>query len=192
MSLQSSWRSSTRKCGCVSGSPVGTLVVGLGNPILSDDAIGWRVAQRVREELSDYVSDDPPAVSSVRVVEVSVGGLSLAELLVGYRRAVVIDAIMSREHAPGTVYCLKLIDLPGTLNTASAHDTNLITALHALRRFGAEAPVDEAVDIVAVEAQDVTTFSEGCTSAVLASIPVAASAVMQLLRSYGALPDDPG
>lgn len=176
----------------MSGALVGTLVVGLGNPILSDDGIGWRVAQRVREELGDYVGEGPSAASSIRVVEASVGGLSLAELLVGYRRAVVIDAILSREHAPGTVHCLKLIDLPGTLNTASAHDTNLITALHALRRFGAEVPADEAVDIVAVEAQDVTTFAEECTPAVTASIPVAASAVLQLLRSYGDLSDSSG
>jgi hydrogenase maturation protease len=176
----------------VSAGPARTLVVGLGNPILSDDGIGWRVAQRVREQLSECVSDSPSVGSSVRVVEASVGGLSLAELLVGYRRAVVIDAIMSREHAPGTVYCLKLTDLPGTLNTASAHDTNLITALHALRRFGAEVPADEAVDVVAVEAQDVTTFAEECTPVVAASIPVAASAVMQLLCAYGDLPGDPG
>jgi hydrogenase maturation protease len=125
------------------------------------------------------------------VVEASVGGLSLAELLIGYRRAIVIDAIMARESVPGTVYRLKLIDLPGTLNTASTHDTNLITALYALRRFGAEVPADEAVDIIAVEAQDVTTFSEVCTPAVAASIPIAVSAVMQLLRRYGDLPGNP-
>jgi hydrogenase maturation protease len=175
----------------VSATPVSTLVVGLGNPILSDDGIGWRVAQRVREELSGYSGDGPSAASSVHVVEASVGGLSLAELLVGYRRAIVIDAIMSREHAPGTVYCLKLSDLPGTLNTASTHDTNLITALHALRRFGAEVPADEVVDIIAVEAQDVTTFADECTPAVAASIAVAVSAVMQMLRRYGNLPDNP-
>jgi len=118
------------------------------------------------------------------VIEASVGGLSLAELLIGYRRAIVIDAIMSRKYVPGTVSRLRLIDLPGTLNIASTHDTNLITALHALRRFGADVPNDEAVDIVAVEAQDVTTFAEECTPAVAASIPVAASAVMELLRRY--------
>jgi hydrogenase maturation protease len=172
----------------VSAAPASTLVVGLGNPILSDDGIGWRVAQRLREELGGFSSDGPSAALSIHVVEASVGGLSLAELLIGYQRAVVIDAIMARVDVPGTVYCLKLIDLPGTLNIASTHDTNLITALHALRRFGAEVPADEAVDIVAVEAQDVTTFAEVCTPAVSASIPSAVSAVMRLLRRHGDLP----
>jgi hydrogenase maturation protease len=176
----------------VSATPASTLVVGLGNPILTDDGIGWRVAQKIREELCGFSSGGPSAEAFVHVVEASVGGLALAELLIGYRRAIVIDAIMARESIPGTVYRLKLTDLPGTLNTASTHDTNLITALHALRRFGAEVPADEAVDIIAVEAQDVTTFADACTPAVSASIPIAVSAVMHLLRGHEDLPGNLG
>ncbi len=160
----------------MSDAPCSTLVIGLGNPILCDDGIGWRVAQRVREKLSDGISPSP-----VRIIEVSVGGLTLAELLIGCPRAIIIDAVMTRSGVPGTVYSLKLADLPGTLNTASAHDTNLSTALEALRRFGADLPEDHAVDIIAIEVQDVLTFSEKCTPAVEASIPAAAEAVLRLL-----------
>lgn len=160
--------------------PVSTLVVGLGNPILHDDGIGWRVAQRVREML--LVDTSPSAFASMRVIEVSVGGLTLVELLVGCRRAIIIDAIMTRGGLPGTVYHFKLADLPGTLNTASAHDTNLNTALKTLRRFGADLPEDSAIDIVAVEVEDVLTFAEECTPAVEASIPAAVETVIQLLK----------
>lgn len=153
-----------------SESPV--LVVGLGNPILSDDGIGLRVAAVVRESLRD---------GAVEVKEVAVGGLSLAEMLVGYERAIIVDAIMTENGVPGTVYHFELADLPGTLNTASAHDTNLATALRALRRFGADVPQDDAIHIVAIEAQDVWTFSERCSSAVEAAIPAAAQLVRQLI-----------
>jgi len=155
-----------------------TLIIGLGNPILSDDGIGWRVAHAVRVRMQALGID-----GTVEIREACVGGLSLAELLVDYRRAIVIDAIMTEGGIPGTVYHLKLADLPGTLNMASAHDTNFATALRALRRFGAMVPTDDHIEIIAIEAQDVWTFDERCTPAVEANISQAVSAVMQLLKS---------
>lgn len=160
------------------GALVPTIIVGLGNPILSDDGVGWRVVRVVREALNGAGDSD-----RVIVREACVGGLSLAEMLIGFHRAIVIDAIMTGNDPPGTVSHLTLADLPGTLNTASAHDTNLATALHALRRFGAVLPPDEAIDIIAVEAQDVWTFAEQCTPAVQKSIPDAAALVLRIL--YG-------
>ena len=158
-------------------APVDTLVVGLGNPILSDDGVGWRVAEAVQERLRAA----PPLAQRVDVVRASVGGLALAEMLVGCRCAVIVDAIMTQGGVPGAVYHLALDALPGTLNTASAHDTNLRTALAALRRFGAALPPDEAIHVVAVEAADVWTFAERCTPAVAESVPRAAEMVWALL-----------
>ncbi|NDJ76168.1 MAG: hydrogenase maturation protease [Chloroflexi bacterium] len=157
----------------MSDSDVRPIVIGLGNPILTDDAIGWRVADVVRNALAPDLQVD--------IVQVCLGGLSLAEMLVDYHRAIIIDAIMTRDGQPGTVYHLHLTDLPGTLNSASAHDTNLTTALNALRRLGAVVPADGAIEFVAIEAQDVLTFSETCTPAVEASIPSAANTVLRLL-----------
>ena len=156
---------------------VPSIIVGLGNPILSDDGVGWRVVHAVRARMQSEGAN-----GAVEIREACVGGLSLAELLIGYRRAVVVDAIMTDGGVPGTVYHLKLTDLPGTLNSASAHDTNIITALRALRRFGAKLPFDRDIDVIAVEAQDVWTFSEQCTPAVEAGIPQAVSVVMRLFE----------
>lgn len=154
------------------------LIIGLGNPILTDDAVGWRVAHALRETLR--AKDNGSLSTSVEIIEACLGGLSLAEMMVDYTRAIVIDAIMTRDGIPGTIYQLKLTDLPGTLNTASAHDTNLATALHTLRRFGAVVPADSAVDIIAVEAQEVMSFSETCTPAVEASIASAVGLACRL------------
>jgi len=159
----------------VTASAADVLVVGLGNPILSDDGVGWCIADTVRDALADHSM-------TADVEAVGLGGLSLAEMLVGYRRAIIVDAIMTQGGVPGTVYHLKLADLPGTLNLASAHDTNLTTALHALRRFGADVPSDDDIDIVAVEAQDVWTFAETCTASVEAAVPSAVSLVQNLIQ----------
>ncbi len=154
------------------------IIIGLGNPILSDDGAGWRVVQLVREALNGAGEE-----RRVVVREACVGGLSLAEMLVGFRRAILIDAIMTGNDPPGTISLLSLADLPGTLNMASAHDTNMVTALRALRRFGAELPSEDAIAIVAIEAQDVWTFAEQCTPAVEESLPEAASLTLRVL--YG-------
>lgn len=166
----------------MTGQPGSIVVIGLGNPILSDDGIGWQVAEQVRQVLEGQRYEGSPlAQDSVQITEACVGGLSLAELLVGYERAVIVDAIMTGNAPPGTVYELKLGDLPGTLNMASAHDTNLVTALRALRRYGARVPSDEAIDIVAVEAQDVWTFREECTPEVQRGLAGAVTRVLTLV-----------
>jgi hydrogenase maturation protease len=150
------------------------LVIGLGNPILTDDGVGVHVARAVRERLP----------VGVDVIELSVGGLSLMESMVGYDRVVLIDAIMTHDGAPAGVYTLSLDNLPGTLNTSSAHDTNLATALKTGRRLGARLPDDDKITIVAIEAADVVTFGEQCTSAVQAAIPLAARLVQQILADF--------
>jgi hydrogenase maturation protease len=159
-----------------------TLIIGLGNPILTDDAVGWRVAQALRDILQENPAHFP--TGTVEITEACVGGLSLAEMMVGYQRVIVVDAIMTRDGVPGSVYHLTLDDLPETLNTASAHDTNLITALAALRRFEADVPADDAIEIVAIEALDVLHFSEQCTPAVENSVPAAAHLVLEIVGKF--------
>lgn len=165
----------------VSDTLPAVIIVGLGNPILSDDGVGWRVAHAVREGLASRPDLADRVV--VDIVEACVGGLSLAELLVGYERAVIVDAIMTKRSAPGTIRQFTPDELPGTLNMASAHDTNFVTALRALRRFGAALPTARAISIVAVEAEDVWTFSETCTPAVEAAIPLVTALVIDAVAA---------
>jgi len=63
----------------MAGQSGGTVVIGLGNPILSDDGIGWQVAKQVRQALDgQWYGGSPSAHDSVHVMEACVGGLSLA------------------------------------------------------------------------------------------------------------------
>jgi len=58
-----------------------TIVIGLGNPILSDDGVGVKVAYEVEDRLGDKIP------KNVTITEASVGGLRLMELLEGYPAA---------------------------------------------------------------------------------------------------------
>ena len=148
-----------------------TLVVGLGNPILGDDGVGWRVAQEIETRL---------AGADVEVVCLALGGVALMEQLVGYRRAIIIDA-MTTGAALGTVLCVPVEELPNPAagHTASSHDTSFATALSLGRKLGAALPNE--VWVVAVEAERLYEFSAGLSPAVAAAVPEAVCCVKEWL-----------
>lgn len=151
-----------------------TLVVGLGNPILTDDGVGVKVAAAVRAILP---SDVP-----VDVAEASVGGLRLMEMLVGYERAILVDAFVGAGIAPGSVQRLtveELAEMRVAQHTTSAHDTDLTTALDLGRRMGLRLPAE--IIIYGIGAANVADFGEEMTPAVAAAVPQAATRVLREL-----------
>ena len=152
-----------------------TLVLGLGNPILTDDGVGVHVAEAVRAAL--------PPDTSVEVSEASVGGLRLMERVVGYDRVILIDALYNEHHQPGAIHRLTLADLRDispTQHSASAHDTNLITALEMGQRLGLSLPKEFI--IYAIEVENIVDFGEEPTPAVAEAIPKVAAAVLEELN----------
>ncbi|MHB1037311.1 MAG: hydrogenase maturation protease [Pirellulales bacterium] len=148
-----------------------TLVLGLGNPLVTDDAVGLRVVEQLRPRLTERAD-----------VEVDVdyaGGLRLMERLVGYDRAIIVDAICTGA-TPGTLHCLRADSVP-TQHSASAHDVNLATALDLGRQAGAHLPKTADILLVGIEAEDILTFCEECTPLVQAAIPRAVEAVEAIL-----------
>jgi hydrogenase maturation protease len=154
-----------------------TIIVGLGNPILTDDGVGVKVAYEVEARLGDKRPEN------LTITEASVGGLRLMELLEGYERAIIIDAIQSRNgHPIGSIFTMDLLDLreiSPTQHSASAHDTSLITALDAGIEMGMKLPQD--VTIFAVEVENTLDFSEQPTPAVAAAIPKVTEMVLEIL-----------
>ena len=151
-----------------------TIVIGLGNPILGDDGVGWVVAQEISKlELSR---------SGTIVVEcLSVGGLTLMERLVGYHRAVLVDALKTGLHPPGTVIQLQLDDLPeqASSHMVSAHDASLRTSLQLGHEMGVQLP--KQIIVVGIEAEQVYDFSEVLSSRISEAIPEAVQVVCNLL-----------
>jgi hydrogenase maturation protease len=152
---------------------VNTIVIGLGNPILGDDGVGWQIAQRLQQR-SDFPSD-------IEVDCLSLGGISLMERLIGYDRAILIDSFVTHSNPIGTLSCFSLDQLPTHAlgHTYSAHDTTLQNALKIGQDLGAQLPKE--IMVVAVEAQNVYDFSEQLTPEVAAAIPNAVQMIIDLL-----------
>lgn len=150
-----------------------TLVVGLGNPILGDDGVGWKVAETVMRCL--------PSGSSVDIECLSLGGISLMEHLIGYQCAILIDAF-AQEGPVGSILVLKLGDLPNysAFHTTSAHDTSLQDAIRLGRSLGAELPED--ITLVGIAIGKIYDFSEELSPPVAKAVPQAAQVVLDLLE----------
>jgi hydrogenase maturation protease len=157
-----------------------TLIIGLGNPILGDDGVGWVVAEKVQDALANY---PPSMVDDPEVDTASLGGLSLMERLTGAERVILIDSIFTGKKKVGTVSQFTLSDLPdlNAGHSASAHDTSLRNALKIGRSMHIDLPEDNNVIIVAIEAEAVYDFSQELSPAVAAAVPLAIQAVMDLL-----------
>ncbi len=154
-----------------------TIVIGLGNPILSDDGVGVKVAYAVEEALSPNIPEN------LTITEASVGGLRLMELLVGYDRVILIDAIMTRNgHDYGHIHEMTLDDLreiTPTEHSSSSHDTSLVTALDAGKSLGLHMPTK--FEIIAVEVENVMDFSNDPTPAVAEAIPLVTEMVLGMI-----------
>lgn len=153
-----------------------TLVLGLGNPILTDDGVGVLVAEEVRRNL--------PVDTPIDIKEVSVGGLSLMESMIGYDRVILIDAFQSANGHPGTVHKMNLqdlIDISPTQHSASPHDASLVTALEAGQRLGFRLPKE--ITIFAIEVDNIEEFCDQPTPSVAAVIPHVTDSVLKEVNS---------
>ena len=147
-----------------------TLILGLGNPILSDDSVGFRVIQGLRAEFSR---------PGLTLMESSASGLGLLDLITGYDKVIIIDAIKTESGQAGKIYRLSAENLSDTRHLTSPHDINLATALELGKKLGIALP--QQIIIFAIEVVDVTTFSEKCTPEVEKAIPLAVSMVAKEL-----------
>jgi hydrogenase maturation protease len=143
-----------------SGENERVVIVGLGNPLLTDDAIGLRAAEVLTERL---------AAAPVDVLQSAWGGMRFVDLLAGYDRAIIVDAIEWRRGPPGTIYRLTPDEAIPTLRAVSYHDVSLGTALALGRALDIPLPTETV--FFAVEAQETREFGEHLTPAVQAALP---------------------
>ncbi len=117
------------------------LILGLGSEILSDDGLPLRLIRDLKEELLH-----PGLVYR----DANTGGLDLLDHLNGFRRAVIIDTIMTEEGKPGTVYTFTPSeDYRESLHLSSYHDATFPVTLRLGSTLGLDMPGE--IWIIAIE-----------------------------------------
>lgn len=146
-----------------------TLVLGLGNDLLGDDAVGMMVVGELRRRL--------PQRDDLVFQEASVAGLALLDLVCGYENLIVIDSIKTQGGKPGQIYRLTEESLLGKNHRWSAHGLGFRTVMELGRRCACQVP--ENVVIYAIEAEDAHCWGGGCTPGVREAIPIVVRRIMK-------------
>ena len=162
----------------------GVLVLCLGNDILRDDGVGWAVADALEQSSSESRVPSPesrvpsPESRPFVVKRSALSGFYLLDELTGWERVIVVDGVQTGLHPPGTILSFPFEAL-GTEAGPSPHAVGLPSVVRLGRQSGV--PLPAWIHIVAIEVDDMETFTEGLTPAVRAAVPEAVGVVTSVL-----------
>lgn len=151
----------------------GTLVLGLGNLVHSDDGVGVH--------LIDRLLNDPRVPSGVELLDGGTHGLTLLSRIAGLRRLLVVDAIDVGEQ-PGTVIRFEGAALKGLPGKPSVHQLGFADLMAALQLTGG---TPEEVVVLGVQPLS-TEWSADLTPPVFQSLEPLATAVIGQLEWWAA------
>lgn len=126
------------------------LIIGIGNPILGDDAVGLEVAKRLKERVGDRAD----------VIELSAGGLAVVEAMHGYEKAVIVDAVCIEGVEPGKIlrYTLDEIKkLPRYF--LGFHDVDPVTSIELAKSLSESFPPE--IVFYGITIKRPSTYKEG-------------------------------
>jgi hydrogenase maturation protease len=152
------------------------LVLGLGNDILTDDAVGLRVVRRLAGELRDR--------SDIDVRETTEMGLALLDFLTGYASAFIVDSFQTGRLAPGSVHELD----PITLNLMTGRTPHFLGVGETLtlgRELGLAMPGE--VRIFAIEIEDPWTVGTTMSPALEEALPRIVARIREAVRANSSL-----
>jgi len=139
----------------------GTVVIGLGNPILGDDMVGLVVASELKRRLAGLVD----------VIELCAGGLAVAEAMLGYEKAIIVDALVEEGTEPGKILRLTLEDIKTTPKRfIGFHDIDFVTSVEFIKAIDRESFPDEVV-IFGITIQEPRCYQEGLSEEVKVAVP---------------------
>jgi hydrogenase maturation protease len=149
-----------------------TLIIGLGNTILRDDGAGIYASRHIAERCKGRADID--------IVETSLGGIGLLDLMTGYDRVIIVDAVFTTINKPGLIYHLDIEDLGDPSYSSGPHFLDVRTSVELGRRLGLAMP--KKIEIFAIEIKDNTTFSETLTQEVEQALPFLTEQVLEFLK----------
>ena len=151
------------------------LVLGLGNDILTDDAVGLQVAKVVRERLAG----DP----RIEVRATTEMGLALLDEMSGRAGVVIVDSVQTGRAPPGHIHETDAAGIT-SLSPSAPHMLGVGESLALGRLVGAAMP--DRVRVFAIEVADPFSLGTEMTPAVRAAVEPAAA---RIVAAAGALAD---
>jgi hydrogenase maturation protease len=138
------------------------LILGLGNPILSDDGIGLLLTKNLEGK-----------IPGVDIASITLAGMELLDILVGYDHVFLIDAATGTGGEPGEVR--EISDGTGALHLFTSHGVNFFEILKLGRDSGLKMP--EPAVVFGIEIGNATDFGATLTPTLLSALPALEKAI---------------
>nr|WP_151529850.1 MULTISPECIES: hydrogenase maturation protease [Corynebacterium] len=166
-------------------------VVGIGNPIMSDDGIGLELLRQLAtgdSEVSELAwvpshrrqpLAEPACPGPVEFIDGGTSGMEILPVVQQARRLLLLDAIAGAQ--PGQVTVLRGDQLPRLVQShLSPHQVSLLDLLAAARLLGTEPEEIAVVGVVPAS----TELSVGLSEPVIAALPEAVAAARTVIADW--------
>ena len=140
-----------------------TIILGVGNSIMSDDGVGIHVANELKKHINH---------PDVTIDEAITGGLNLLELLLGYDKAIIIDAVKTQDGRDGEVKRIPLSNF-STIHSCNPHDVSLIEAIDMAKKMGENRIPKEIIVIGIMMKEMPCEFGEKLSNKIATAVPKA-------------------
>ena len=150
-----------------------TIILGVGNLILGDDGVGVHVVNEVKKRIKN---------PNITIDEAITGGMNLLDLILGYDKAIIIDAVKSTESEKGTVKRIPISNF-NTLHSCNPHDVSLIEAIKMAEKLG-ETRIPREIIIIGIIIKELPCeFGEKLSKDIAAAVPKAVEMTLNELKN---------
>ena len=139
------------------------LILGLGNPILSDDGIGLILTENLEGKF--------PGADTASI---TLAGLELLDILAGYDHVFLIDAATGTGGEPGELK--EISDGKGALHLFTSHGANFFDLLKLGRDMGLKMP--EPAAVFGIEIGNATDFGTNLSPPLKSALPFLETAII--------------
>ena len=143
------------------------LILGLGNPILSDDGVGLLLTENLEGKFS-----------GVDTASLTLAGMELLDILAGYDHVFLIDAATGTGGEPGELK--EISDGKGALHLFTSHGANFFDLLKVGRDMGLKMP--EPAAVFGIEIGNATDFGTVLSPALQSALPSLEEAITERIR----------
>jgi len=149
-----------------------TIVLGVGNSILSDDGVGIHVANQLKQKINN---------PNITIDEALTGGMSLLDLLLGYDKAIIIDAVKIDNVEEGEVKRIPLSTF-STMHSCNPHDVSLSEAIQMAEKLG-ETRIPKEIIIIGIAMKKLPcVFGENLSEKIAMAVPKAIEMTLSEIR----------
>ena len=149
-----------------------TIILGVGNQILGDDGVGIHIANELKKQINN---------PEITIDEAVTGGMNLLEILLGYDKAIIIDAVKSDEGENGEVKRIPLKNF-STMHSCNPHDVSLIEAIEMAKKLG-EDRIPKEIIVIGIMMKNIPCeFGEKLSNKIAAAVPLAVNMTLNEIK----------